>query len=312
MIIEVLRPTGAAGRPFSRQVGLLTCLAALAGCATTTEEKYSRDPMPEIGNYPPAPAGLQRVRAAVVDLQDKTGEGIGAPAGEQLETLVMRSKRFNLVDRMELRTLLKEQGLEGIVDPAELARPGKVRGVDYLFLGSITNFRVLRTDTRTGGGILDRAIKPFAPLDIDTSKTEVETQVGVDVKLVNTTTGEIVSKDFGEVKRKDMASAWGMRVLGIGGDAKNELRIDRDSQGKILRWALDESYKKMLPDIDEKLCRPAASLCPRCKVEIAAGNKFCAKCGTSADAGRCSKCGAGLEANAKFCGKCRAGVENPN
>jgi curli biogenesis system outer membrane secretion channel CsgG len=279
------------------------CAILAAGCGTTTEEKTTRDSMPEIGNYGPPPAGMTPVRAAVMEFQDKTGQRIGEQGGEQFETLVHRSKRFNLVDRMQMKTLLKEQGLEGIVDPAELAKPGKIRGVGYMFLGTITNYRVMTNTTKTDGGILDSALGRVAPLSIDTSKTVINVEVGVDIKLVNTTTGEIVAKDFGEVKNSLSASAWGVRVLGIGGDAKNNVRLDKDSHGKILRWALDESYKKMIPDIDDKLSKPAANVCPKCRTEIAANDKFCAKCGTSSEAAKCS-CGEKLLPDAKFCGKC--------
>ncbi len=294
-------------------LGLLTVL--LAGCGTTTSETYSRDPMEEIGNYPPPPAGLTKARAAVMEFQDKTDSRwdryerpVGSQASEQLETLVMRSSRFSLVERQQLENVLREQNLQGVVDPVELAKPGRIRGVDYVFLGAITNFRVKMIKTKTAGGIFDAIIPAIAPLDIDTSKTVVETQVGVDIKLVNTNTGEIVAKDFGEVKREDVASAWGLRILGIGGDAKNELRVDADSQGKILRWALDESYKKMIPPIDEKFSRPQPSYCGKCKVELPTGQKFCTKCGSSVAKPKC-KCGAELEYGARFCGSCGAKLE---
>ncbi len=282
----------------------------LAGCGTSTKETVTRDAMPEVANYPPPPAGIAPARAAVMEFQDKTGQKVGEAAGEQLETLVVGSKRFSLINRMQLKTLLKEQGLEGIVDPAELAKPGKVRGVDYMFLGTVTNFRLMTQRTQTAGGILDRVVPRVAPLDIDTSKTEITTDVGVDVQIVNTTTGEIVDKQFGEVKKTLSASAWGVRVLGIGGDARNNVQVDRDSHGKILRVAVDEAYRKLLPGIDDRLSKPAASSCPKCKTEIAGNSKFCSKCGTSAEAAKCS-CGEKLQANAKFCDKCGKKVEAP-
>lgn len=298
-----------------RKTAVWGILSLLAGCGTTTSETYSRDPMLEIGNYPPPPSGFVKPRAAVVEFQDKTEhEGrqqkpIGAQAGEELETLVLRSNRFQLVERQQLGNLLREQNLQGVVDPAELAKPGRVRGVDYLFLGTITNFRVKVLRTRTAGGIFDMVIPRLAPLDIDTSKTVVETQVGVDIKLVNTTTGEIVAKDFGEVKREDVASAWGLRVLGIGGSAHNELIIDTESQGKILRWALDESFKKMIPAIDDKFSRPQPSYCGVCKTELSPGQKFCTKCGASVGKPKCPKCGAEIDHGVRFCGSCGAKLE---
>jgi curli biogenesis system outer membrane secretion channel CsgG len=287
-----------------KQFVALVLLVSLLGCGTFTAEKYSRDPMADIGNYPAAPTGFQKVRCGISpNFKDKTGSRIGGQASDQLETLVMRTGRFSLIDRTSLKNLLHEQGLEGIVDPNELAKPGRVRGVDYLFIGAITNFRVKVVKTDTGFGI-GRITKWVAGVDIDTSKTVVETQVGVDIKLVNCTTGEIIAKDFGEVKREDIASSWGMRILSIGGAAKNELEIDADSKGKVLRWALDESLQKMIPMIDQHFVRVSMIHCPTCKVEFPASQKFCTKCGKSVELPKCAKCNAQLEPGAKFCGGC--------
>jgi curli biogenesis system outer membrane secretion channel CsgG len=286
----------------------ILALIVLAGCGTSTSETVTRDKMPDVGNYPPPPAGATtRLRAGVIEFTDKTNAKVADAAGEQLETLAVSSKRFNLIDRMAMKSLIKEQSLEGIVDPSELAKSGKIRGVDYMFIGVVTNFRLMTEKTGNTGGFLDRAPiigGTVAPLKIDTSKTIVTTDIGVDIKLVNTTTGEIVSKQFGEVKKELSASAWGVRIIGIGGEAKNNVQVDRDSQGKLMRYAVDEALRKMLPDIDDKISHPAAQVCPKCKTEFAAGSSFCTKCGTGAEATKCGKCSAALELNAKFCGKC--------
>ena len=288
-------------------------LIVLAGCGTSSEEKVTRDKMPDVGNYPPPPAGATtRLRAGVMEFEDKTGQKVADAAGEQLETLALSSKRFNLIDRMAMKKLIKEQSLEGIVDPAELAKSGKIRGIDYMFVGSVTNFSLKTEKTANHGGALDRVVPGLAPVKIDTSKTVITTDIGVDIKLINTTTGEIVSKEFGEVKKELSASAWGVRVLGIGGDAKNNVQVDKDSQGKLMRYAVDEALRKMLPNIDDKISHPAAQVCPKCKTEFAPGSNFCTKCGTGAEAVKCAKCSTALELNAKFCGKCGTKVESPN
>lgn len=281
----------------------------LVGCGTTTSETYSRDQMPDVGTYPVAPAGVKKVRVAAVDFEDKTGERVGDQAAEQMTSLLLRCPdRFNVIERSQLKNLLREQGLEGVVDPSELARPGKVRGVDYLVYGSVTNLRVKMVRQQTGFDVAKIAPRIPGALEIDTSKTVVHVQCDVDVKMVNTTTGEIVAGDFGAVNREDVASAWGMKILSIGGSAKNELHLDKDSYGRILRRALDDAFRKMLPRIDDKLSRPQAALCPKCKVEMEPGKKFCTKCGTSVEPQKC-KCGAEIEAGAKFCGNCGAKVE---
>jgi len=286
---------------------------------TATTETYSEDKMEAIGKYNQPPTGYTKPRAAIVEFQDKKsaqGRGwyakpVGEQGGEQFETLVSRSDRFNLIERLRLNDLKKEQSEVGTVDPSEIAKAGKVRGVDYMFFGAVTNFKVIVNKSKTAGGIFDRVVGPIAPLSIDTSKTVVKTDVGIDVKLVNTTTGEIVVKEFAELSREDKASAWGVRVLGVGGNAKNELQIDADSQGKILRWACDATLKKMLDRIDDKFSRPLPSYCPSCKTELPSGQKFCSKCGKGVEPTGCAKCGGKLELGAKFCGGCGTKVEAP-
>ena len=296
----------------NRILSAVALMSVLAGCGTSSSETVTRDKQPEVANYPPPPAGATtRLRAGVIEFTDKSGANVAAAAGEQLETLAVSSSRFNLIDRMAMKSLIKEQNLEGIVDPAELAKSGKIRGIDYMFIGSVTNFALKTEKTSNQGGVADRFLPGGGLLKIDTSKTVITTDIGVDIKLVNTTTGEIVSKQFGEVKKEMSASAWGVRVLTIGGDARNNVQVDKDSQGKLMRIAVDEALRKMLPDIDDKISHPAAAVCPKCKTEYAPGSNFCTKCGTGAEAVKCSKCATPLELNAKFCGKCGTKVEAP-
>lgn len=285
------------------------CIAALVGCGTSTSENYLRDQMPDVGTYPVAPAGVKKVRCASVDFEDKTGNRVGDQAADQMTTLLLRCPdRFSVIERTALKNLLREQNLEGVVDPSEMAKPGRVRGVDYLVYGSITNFRVKMIRQKTGFDVGKIIPKTAGALEIDTSKTVVHVQCDVDVKMVNTTTGEIVAGDFGAVNREDVASAWGMKILSIGGSAENELRIDKDSQGRILRRALDDAFRKMLPRIDEKLMQPQASMCPKCKVELEPGKKFCSKCGTGLEPAKCS-CGANVNPGEKFCSSCGKKIE---
>lgn len=261
--------------------------------AAKPPEWPARKPVPEVGNYPPPPAGLKLLRAAVAGFQDQTTARVADAASEQLEVLVRISRRFSVIERDRFKALVKEQGLEAVADPLELVRPGNLRGVDLVFFGTVLNFRLsMRRPAPVGE----------APLDLDASRTTIAADIGVVVRLVNPTTGEIISNQVGELKREMRAAEWGIRVLGIGGDAKDSLQVDRDTQGKLLRVALDEAVRKMLPTVDGYLSRPAASICPKCKTELPEGSKSCAKCGTS-PVEKCT-CGAELQAGSRFCGKC--------
>ena len=84
---------------------------------------------------------------------------------------MIRSSRFNLIERLRLNDLKKEQSEVGTVDPSEIAKAGKVRGVDYMFFGAITNFKVTVNKTRTGGGAFDY-LPGKGLFGFDASKTE--------------------------------------------------------------------------------------------------------------------------------------------
>ena len=189
--------------------------------------------------------GDGKLRVVVVDFEDRTGKrkNLEEQSAQQFEFILARSGRFTLQERLHLRNLKKELGEAVLSDPSAIANAGRASGADYVWFGAITNFKVNLTKPLAGGVV---------PIAIDTTKTEVKSIVGFSVALVNTATGEIVVKEAGEMTRTDLASVWGLRIFGIGGDAKNELEIDLDSQKKILRWGLEEAYKKFHPQIDEK------------------------------------------------------------
>lgn len=82
---------------------------------------------------------------AVVDFTDLDGNvhKLGRFVAEELSVaLADSSKRFELVDRTHLKTLMKEHKLaeSGLVDPATARKLGLVAGVDALITGTITPF----------------------------------------------------------------------------------------------------------------------------------------------------------------------------
>jgi len=176
-------------------------------------------------------------------------------AADQLTTLADQTDRFQVIERSQIEQLLKEQGLQGVVDPEELSRPGRVKGVDYLFLGKITNLRVKaeKSATSVDVGDLTEIFGLGSGFDYKNEKSSVTVECGVDIRLVDPTTSTILSSHFSEYKRTDSISATGLHVMGIGGESQAELQIDQDSRGKILRLALDDAVRKMLPQVDQRL-----------------------------------------------------------
>jgi hypothetical protein len=164
--------------------------------------------------------------------------------------------------------------------------------------------------------------------------SKITSECGVDLRLVNPSDGIVLAAQQSEFKRTDTIGSVGISVLGADSTADANLQISEDDKGKILRLALDDTIRKMLPKIDQALAARAragagsgsgagagagagaaggAVACAQCSKEIPAGVKFCAACGAKAPeaAGKmfCSGCGKQVTADTKFCGGCGAKVQ---
>jgi len=306
------------------------CVAVwLAGCQST-RDTVTRDPhTANVGNYDPAPMGIDKPRVGVPPFaltKGATGEGLSEIAADQAVTLFVNTDRFDMIERTQLEKLLQEQGLEGIVKAGELARQAQVRGVDYLLLGKVTNFRVKSEKSKAGFGLGDIS-SPWVSLggfDYKNKKSRITTEVGVDIRLVDPTTGQTPLASFGEFNRTDEIGAIGIEILGSSAEADAELSIDEDNKGKLLRLALDDAVRKMIPKADRFLKqrtaekRAAAPPAPPAQAPVTApaappaeSAPAAAPPAASETAAKkyCTGCGAQMAAADKFCGKCGRQVE---
>ncbi|MEX1025267.1 MAG: CsgG/HfaB family protein [Planctomycetota bacterium] len=239
-------------------VVLVLGFAACASSCASTGETASADTLTSnIGMYPPGPAGVVRPRIAIPSFSVSGADAKAAMndvAADQMSTLFVRTQRFNVIERAQLDKLLAEQDLTGIVTPGEMAKQGAVQGVDYLVLGKVSNLRtkVTRTKRNFGLGRVTGLIG-IGAADMDKENVEVKTDCGVDLRLVDPSTGAVVAANFSEYSRSDSASSMGLTILGVGADASADLQITEDDYGKILRLALDDAVRKLLPDIDQML-----------------------------------------------------------
>jgi curli biogenesis system outer membrane secretion channel CsgG len=229
------------------------------GCVKSTETAGENKLAVEIGKYPPPPEGITKPRVGCPPWWNRAGTKkdqleIGCEAADQATTLMFKTKRVRVIERAQLPQLLKEQALEGIVKPQEMAKTGQVRGVDLLMYGKITNFRVKTEEGETGFGLgrigAGRYGGIFGLLDFRKSRKEVTVDIGVDIRLVNPTTGEIVCAEQSEYRRKDSLRAFGFDILGAGATAKAKMKVEKNNRGLLLRLAIDHAIKKMLPDLD--------------------------------------------------------------
>ena len=193
-------------------VAVLT-VASMLGCASTGESGSQDKVTANVGVYSPAPSGMEKVAVGVPQFQVQA-VGFGSSgrlnelAADQMSSLLHQSRRFDVIERAQLEQLLKEQNMEGIVKPGELAKPGLVQGVKYLCIGKVTNFRIKVDEAEkgigtTGGGFLSSITKSVGDVGYNQRDTKITTDCGVDLRFVDPTTGKVAVAHFAEFKRVD-------------------------------------------------------------------------------------------------------------
>jgi curli biogenesis system outer membrane secretion channel CsgG len=343
----------------------LVCALA-CGCAGT-KDTASKDKLTEnVGRYSPPPSSVgdedkPKVGVPSFVIQSVPGQFTGNKtelaqnAADQMTTLLVESGRFNVVERAQVEQLLKEQDMEGIVRPDQAAKAGQVLGTDYLLLGKVTNFRVKQSQTKSGvdvggiGGMVGGGRFGAGSTGFDKKNQQITTEIGVDIRLVDSSTGQIAIAKQSEFNRTDSADAMGVSVFGMGGHSDAQITIEQDDAGRLLRLAFDKAVREMLPEVDRKILskgarakknaasakvnevrsRPtrAAAVAAEQADDAAAPDAAApdadadapapaakapapaGKSNTAAAKKFCPECGEALAAGAKFCPKCGAKIQ---
>jgi len=141
-------------------------------------------------------------RVAIMDFENKSQHGgwrLGQGASDILTTELVKTGKFNVMERDRLAAIIKEQnlGASGRIDPSTAARIGKIIGVEYIITGAITEYGQSRA---SGGG-----------RGVNIGKKGYHATV--DIRMINAATGEIVFADSASHSK----SAINVRVFGIGG-----------------------------------------------------------------------------------------------
>lgn len=140
---------------------------------------------------------------------------------------LVKSGQFTVIERQRLDDILKEQNLSlsGQISPSTAVQAGKLLGVDYMLTGRITKFGQRQVGGNAGWGIAMSAKKKTL-------------EGGLSVRLINTTTGEIVFAD--EATGED--SNYKVNILGTGGGVD----YDETAVDKVFRPAVEELSRKLI------------------------------------------------------------------
>ncbi|MCD6217557.1 hypothetical protein J7L05_06825 [bacterium] len=168
---------------------------------------------------------------------------IGNGITDMLITKLVQSGRFNVIARHESFDELKDEidlGDTGYIEKETKVEKGKIKGVDYILMGKVTNFGHKKSSGGLGG------IVPGGWGDVSVKKSKAV--VWIDFRLVDAKTGETLIAESAEGVEKKSGVALG------GSDFDNwvgHIRFDsdefRDSMvGKATVKAVDAIAKKMV------------------------------------------------------------------
>ncbi len=169
-------------------------------------------------------AAQQKKRVAVLDFEYATvrsnasaifgtDQDIGKGISDLIVEKLVNSGKFSVIERNALDKVLAEQNFSNSdrADSNTAAKIGRILGVDAIITGSITQFG--RDDKSSGvaGGAVDRIGGRFGLGGV--KRTQSKAVVGVNARLINTDTAEILAaaRGVGESKRS------GTSLLGAGG-----------------------------------------------------------------------------------------------
>lgn len=123
---------------------------------------------------------------------------------DMLASELVSTRAFQVLERQEINEVLAEQDLgeSGRIDPATKAKLQKIKGAKYLIAGTVS---ASEEDTKgIGGGV------NVGPISLGGSKSK--SYLAVDVKVIDTETGEIVDARTIEATAKGQALGAGLNI----------------------------------------------------------------------------------------------------
>lgn len=155
--------------------------------------------------------------------------GVGDDLAGMLTNELVGSGKFKVVERSKLGPVLEEQNLAdaGRVSKKTGAKIGKLTGAEYLVFATVSAFE---TDVKgTGGGLSFRGISVGGKKE--------DAYMAVDLRVVNTTTGEIEFVRSIEARASSGGLAVGVYRGGFGG---NLSKYEKTPTGKAIRACILE------------------------------------------------------------------------
>jgi curli biogenesis system outer membrane secretion channel CsgG len=188
---------------------------------------------------------VRTTSAAIFGTDVDIGQGIS----DMLVTMLVKDGTYSVIERKALDKVLAEQNFSNSdrANPASAAKLGKLLGVDAIIVGSITQFGNDTQSTNVGG--VGRTLGGFGIGGV--GRKETSAIVGLDARIVNIDTGEIlaVAQGKGESKRKSTSLLGGggsWRGFGAGRVDFGRSDFQQTIIGEAVRLATDQMSSELI------------------------------------------------------------------
>lgn len=155
--------------------------------------------------------------------------GAGRDLAGMLTNELSSTEKFRIVERAKLGPVLEEQdlGASGRVSKSSAAKIGKLTGAKYLVMGTVSAYE---EKTQGGGGGIS-----FRGINLGGRKDDA--YIAVDLRVVDTTTGEVMYTRTVEARSGSYGIHGGLYRGGFGG---NLGKYENTPAGKAIRACLVE------------------------------------------------------------------------
>lgn len=181
----------------------------------------------------------EKPRIGVLRFTNDTSAGwwnasVGRELQDMLASELVSTRAFHVLERKEIDAVLGEQelGASGRISRSTRAKMGKLKGAKYLVAGTVSAFE--ENTKGTGGGI------SIGPISLGGKKDKA--YMAVDLKVIDTTTGEIVDARTVEAS----SSGGGLSIGGHAGIFSGSLgKYEKTPTGKAIRACIIEIAEYM-------------------------------------------------------------------
>ncbi len=179
-------------------------------------------------------------RIAISRFEDRSGtgwHGLGAGVADMLATALVKSGKFAVIERQELDKLVEEQklGESGLVTPQTAPKVGQLLGAELFVVGAVTECGTKESNIGGGFSVFGGGLK--------TKKARTV----VDIRLINTSTGEIIASESEE----GTESTTGIAVRYEDVDFNNQNSWDNTDIGKATREAVNKTVDLIAANMEK-------------------------------------------------------------